>query len=133
LRINDQYIREHLAQIEYARTKIQKEVSRWGAEAEAFRAQSSMYVAEGQMALTQNDANLRAFQTEVEKSRFAAQQALAVAQTKIEESGRNTQILSSTLDAAGRIHSQLAAGAMSAVNLSAGMNQSWSSTYSYLM
>ena len=122
LRINDQYIREHLAQIEYARTKIQKEVSRWGAEAEAFRAKSSMYVAEGQMALTQNDANLRAYGVEIEKARFGAQQALAVAQTKIEESGRNTQILSATLDSAARTSAQLAAGAMSAVSLSAGIS-----------
>ena len=133
LRINDQYIREHLAQIEFARTNIQKEVSRWQAESEAFRAESSMYVADGQMALSQNDANLRSFQTLVEKSRFAAQHALAIAQTKIEESGRNTQILSSTLDAAGRIHSQLAAGAMSAVGLSSSVGSSWSSNFNYEM
>lgn len=133
LRVNDQYIREHLAQIEFARTKIQKEVSRWGAEAEAYRAKSSMYVAEGQMSLTQNDANTRNYQVEVEKSRFAAQQALAAAQVRIEESGRNTQILSSTLDAAGRIHSQLAAGAMSAVNLGASASSGWNHSFSYQM
>ena len=131
IQIQDLKLRELTSRLETARTEIQAEGTRISSEAQVFGSKASMYAADGQIAANQSDANTRAFQAKVESRRTESERALASAQLNVEQVLRSAQLLSSSLDAAGRISAQLSAGAMSAVSLSAGISGSSSESFNY--
>lgn len=131
IQIEDLKLRELEAKLQTASTQIQAEGTRLSSEANVFGSKAQMYAASGQMAAAESDANTRAFSAAVESRRAESQAALASAQAKIQQVIERARVLSASLDSAGRITSQLGAGAMSAVNLGASISGSVSESYNY--
>jgi len=123
-------VQQNLAQIEAVRTGIQAEAERIRAKSQAFGSEAQMFASEGQIAAAKAETNTRQFLALVEENRTKAEQALGQAQLDVTKVVQSGQILSSALDSAGRITGQLAAGAMSAVNLGASISGSSSDSES---
>jgi len=124
-------LQEFTSRLDTVRTQIQNEGQRATALASVYGSQAQMYAADGQLAENETAARDRNFRSALESRRTESERALAQAQLDIEQVLRGANILSSALDSAGRISSQLSAGAMSAVSLSAGINGSVGTSYNY--
>lgn len=127
--VEDTRIRQYIARLDAVQTEISAEQARLQARASAFSSQASMYAAAGQIAASSADANTRQFLALVEQNRTKAEQALASAQLDVEQVLRSGTIISGALDSAGRIASQIGAGAAAAVNLGARISGSESWNY----
>lgn len=131
--IEELKVREHLAHLERYRSEAIAESSRMQSEASVYGSQAQMYAADGSMAENEQAARDRQFRSLVEARRTESERALAQAQLDVEQVMRSAQILSQALDGAARSASQLSAGAMSAVNLTAQVQGSsqWSTSHTY--
>lgn len=135
VQIRELEVREFLARLEHKRTEIQKELGRWQAESTLYGAEGSVYAAHGQIALNQSEASNRQFQTKLRESELLANQETQNVQLQITQIRDIAQLLIGALESAGQGKSQLAAGAMSAVSLSAdiraGATESWGRSASF--
>src|SRR5690625_326344 len=129
-RIEELKIRENLARLEGYKAEAGAEASRMQGIATVYGSQAQVYAAEGQIAQFDQAAKDRQYNSLVEARHKVAQHGLAEAQLNVEQVMRSGQLVAQAIDGAARAASQLAAGAMSAVSLSASgsasINEQWS-------
>ncbi len=124
LSIRELEVREFLARLEHRKQDIEKEVARWQAESTLYNAEGNVYQTHGQIAANQAAASDRQFLSKLRESELFANSQVQNWTMKIEQADNIARVLVGALDSAGRGKSQLAAGAMSAVSLSAGISAS---------
>jgi hypothetical protein len=109
-------LRRYLAQ-------IQAQTARVDSDAKALSAESQVYSAAGQIALAQSNAQDRQLQTQIATIRADAELQLKRGEMSTTVAIQRAQLILDSMKSLGTIAAQLAASAMSAVNLSASISE----------
>lgn len=112
------------AQLDSYKAKVAAEVGRISAGATVFEAESKLYAAELGAESARVETEDKQFALAVEEARARTSLELKKAEVNIAQAQRIAELEQEQLKTIAGVQSSLAAGAMSAVNLSAGVNES---------
>jgi hypothetical protein len=119
----DLKLRKYAAQLESYRAKIAAEVGRIEASSSIFDGESKMYVAELSAESARVESEDKQFALAMNSAQIEANIELKKAETNIAQLQRIAELQMEQLKTMATVQSSLAAGAMSAVNLSAGVTE----------
>ncbi len=121
-RVNEAQTRQYSTEVDAWRTSVGANIERLQAAIEEFRAQTGMYSAE----VTAEEARVRGESNNVrlalDEARYRIEAELKRVDQKIEQMRISETMGMQALQSSAQVHSQLAASAMSAVNVSAGIS-----------
>lgn len=126
----DLKIRKYAAQLDAYRSEVQAEVGRIQASTSIFDGQSKMYVSELGAESARVESEDKQFALAVNSSQIEANIELRKAEVNIAQLQRIADLQMEQLKTMASVQSALAAGAMSAVNLSAGVQEDASNSTS---
>ena len=118
---HDAKLRVHTAMLENIRAELAAEQARVQSVASAFDAEARLYAADAQVEQAMSAARDRRYGLNIQKATAAAQIAVQNGQALIQENVQLSGLQLQALQAATQVLSQLSAGALSAVNYSAGI------------
>lgn len=116
---HDQRINTWRSQLELARTELQAEQGRIGAEATRASAVSQLYSADASVAQAESAAHDRTFELGLRREEAEVNTQLRAAEVRIQESIQLLTLLSRSRETLAQVLSQISASTMSAVNFSA--------------
>lgn len=123
-------LQKFAAQLDNYRSKVQAEVSRIEAQSRIYDAQTRVYSAELSAESARVESEDKQFALAVEKAKAESAHELKQAEVNIAQLQRIATLEQEQLTTIATVNSSLAAGAMAAVNLSAGVNEQASNSTS---
>lgn len=121
---------QYVASLGAVREQVNAEATRTDALAKVFSGQAQIYGAQVGVEEARVRATSRQFELELESGRASAQIAIENAKMQLENARAASELLVEQLRGAAQVSAQLAAGALNAVNLSAGISGSSSDSRS---
>lgn len=128
---NASLVELYQARLQSFREQVNGIAQRAAAGSQIFDGQARIFGAQVQAASAQSEADGRTFQLQLESAKTQAEVSLRNATSAAENATRAAQLVLQGLQSAAQVAAQLAAGTMSAVNLSAGISGSSSDSRSH--